>query len=86
VTRLALRHLLRRSFRDDLAAAISGVRAEVNHPVRAFDDVEVVFDDEDGMAGVHEALENLKQHANVVEVQAGGGFVEEKQSSSIELP
>ena len=62
--------------RNNLTAAISGFRAEVNHPVSAFDDVEVVFDDDDGMARVHEALENPDQHADVVEVQTGGGFVE----------
>ena len=79
MTRLALRHFLRCAAGNDLPAAIAGFRAEVNHPVRAFDHVKVVFDDDDGMARVHEALENLEQHAHVVEVQAGGGFVEEKQ-------
>ena len=81
-TRLTLRHFLRRSCRDDLSTAISGFRAKINHPVSALDHVEVVFNDDDGIARVHEALENLEQHAHVIEVQASGGFVEEKQCSS----
>src|SRR5437773_10982376 len=31
------------------------------------------------MPGVHQTLENLEQQSHVVEVQAGGGFVEEEQ-------
>jgi len=34
------------------------------------------------MTRVHEPLENFHQHAHVVEMQAGGGFVEQKQRSS----
>jgi hypothetical protein len=41
-----------------------------------------MLDDDHGMPTVHEALKNFQQHAHVVEVQAGGGFVEEEKSSS----
>ena len=82
VTCLAIRHVFWRSLGNNLSAAIAGFRAEINQPVGTLDDVEVVFNDNDGMARIHEALENLQQHAHVVEVQAGGGFVEKKQSRS----
>jgi hydrogenase/urease accessory protein HupE len=78
VAGFALGHLFRRSARHQLTAAIAGFGAEVNHPVRAFDHVEVVLDDDDGMVGIHQALENLEQHADVVEVQTGGRFVEKE--------
>ena len=40
-------------------------------------DVEVVFDDENGVAAVNEAVEDFDENADVVKVQARGGFVEE---------
>ena len=43
----------------------------------ALDDVEVVFDDDDGVAVVGEAVQDLEEVADVGEVQAGGGFVED---------
>jgi hypothetical protein len=40
------------------AAAVAALGAEVDDPVGAFNDVEVVLDDEDGVAAVDEALED----------------------------
>lgn len=79
VTRFALRHFLRRARGDELSAAFAGFGTEVDHPVRGFDDVEIVLDDQQRVAGVHQALENFQQPAHVVEVQAGGGFVEQEE-------
>ena len=42
---------------DELAAVFSRFWAEVENPVGGFDDVEVVFDDEEGMAGIDELPE-----------------------------
>ena len=41
------------------------------------DDVGVVLNDEDGVAGVAEAEDGSQELFDVVEVEAGGGFVEE---------
>jgi hypothetical protein len=73
------RHLFGCAGSDEFPTALARVGAEIDDPVGAFDDVEVVLDDEDAMAGVHEALEDLEQHAHVVEVQAGGRLVEEEE-------
>src|SRR6266436_5770580 len=61
---------------DDAAAAFAAFRAEVNDPVGLFDDVEMVLDDEHGVAEINEALQDVEELSNVVEVQAGGGLVE----------
>ena len=37
----------------------------------------VVFDDNHGVAPLHEPIQDVEQHAHVLEVQAGGGFVEQ---------
>ncbi len=60
MTGLTSRHFLRRSLSHDLPAASTSFRAEVNHPIGAFDHVEVVFDHDDGMARIHKTLENLQ--------------------------
>ena len=64
---------------NDLPALVAGVGAEVNDPIGGLHDVEVVLDDEHGVAGIHEPLKDLKEHAHVVEVQAGGRLVEQEQ-------
>src|SRR5690606_16584320 len=44
---------------DDFAATVATLRAKVDDPVRCLDDVEIVFDDHDGIALVAQ----LVQHA-----------------------
>ena len=64
---------------DNLPALVAGVGAEVDDPIGGFHDLKVVLDDDDGVTGVHQALENSQQHAHIVEVQAGGRLVEEEE-------
>src|SRR5947209_2661257 len=66
----------------DLAAALAAVGAEVEDVVGVADDVEVVLDDDDGVAEVGEAVEDFEEFAHVVEVEAGGGLVEEVEGAS----
>jgi len=68
--------LFGRALRDDAAAAFAAFRAEVDDPVGLLDDVEIVLDDQDGVAERDEALENIEEFADVVEVKAGGGLIE----------
>ena len=62
---------------DDVAAVFARVGSQVDDPVCAFDHIEVVFYDEDGVAAVNEAVEDFDEDADVVKVQSRGGFVEE---------
>ena len=74
-----LRDVFGRAFGDELAAVFAGLGAEVEDPVGAFDDVEVVLDDQQAVAGVDEALEDAEQALDVGEVEAGGGLVEDEE-------
>ena len=67
---------------DDLAAAISALRPEIDQPVAALDHFEVVFDDHEGVARVGEALEHREQLSDIVEVKSGGRFVEDVERVS----
>src|SRR6516165_4768424 len=71
------RDLFRGALGDDPAAALSAFGAKVDDPVGLLDDVEMVLDDEHGVAQIDEALQDVEEFADVVEMQAGGGFVED---------
>ena len=64
---------------DELAAVFSGFGAEVEDPVGGFDDLVVVLDDEQGVAGIDEVLEDGEQAFDVVEVEACGGLIENEK-------
>src|SRR3974377_2215297 len=64
------RDLFRGTLRDDAAPALPAFGTEVDNPVGLLDDVQMVLDDEHGVAQIDEALENVEQLAHVVEMQA----------------
>ena len=51
-------------------------------PVGGLDDVEVVLDHDDGVAGVAQLVQHLQQQVDVGEVQAGGRLVEDVQRAA----
>ena len=72
-------NLFRGAAGDDRAAFGAGFGADVDDPVGSFDDVQIVFDDDDRVAVVDQAVEHFEQFCEVVEVEAGRGFVEQVQ-------
>ena len=53
------RHVLRRPFGDQFAAAVSRQRPEVDQPIGVLDQIEVVLDQYDGIAGVHKPMQHV---------------------------
>src|SRR5437879_10069034 len=74
--------LLRRAARDDLATALAAFRAKVDQPVGRLDDVEVVLDHDDRVAFVAQAVEHVEELCDIVEVQTGGGLIEDVEGSA----
>jgi hypothetical protein len=70
---------------DDLTAAAAAFGAHVDDPVGRFDDVEIVLDDEEGAAAFDELAEGGEEFGDVVEVEAGGGLVEDVQGAAASL-
>src|SRR6266702_5981419 len=66
----------------DLAAGAAAFGAHVDDPVGGLDDVEVVLDDEQGAAALDEFAEGAEELGYVVEVEAGGGLVEDVEGSA----
>src|SRR5713226_5828495 len=73
------RHLLWSTRRNNTAALRPGTRSQIDHPIGAFDDVEVVLDYDDRVAGIHQPVEHATEHAHVVEMEARRGLVEDVQ-------
>ncbi len=77
-----MRHqVTRRAGDDDFAAGIAALGTEIDDPVRGADHVEVVLDDDQRVPGRDQLAQCAHQLGHVVEVQAGGGLVEEQQRS-----
>ena len=74
-------HLVRRAGADDFPARIAAFRTEIDDPVRGADHVEIVLDHHHRMPGDDELAQGGEQLGDVVEMQAGGGFVEQEQLS-----
>ena len=72
-------HVVGRAGADDQAAGLAALGPEVHDPVGGADDVEVVLDDHQGVPCRQQLAEGPHQLGDVVEVQARGGLVEEKQ-------
>jgi hypothetical protein len=68
---------LRRALGDDFAAAVAGFGAEVEDPVGLGGDGHVVLDDDDGVAFIDEAVEDVDEAADVLVVEADGGLFDE---------
>ena len=62
---------------DQAAAVFSPLGAEIDEPVGIADDIQIVLDDDDGVAQVREAMQDVQQLLHVVEMQAGRGLVKQ---------
>ena len=62
-----------------LAAALAALRSQIDDPVGGADDVEVVLDHQQRMAGLEQQPEGVHQARDVLEMQAGGGLIEDQQ-------
>ncbi|OIQ93571.1 hypothetical protein GALL_245310 [mine drainage metagenome] len=71
----------RRAGDDDLPAGVAPLGAEVDDPVGRGDHVQVVLDQHHAVPGVHQFVQGPQQLGDVVEVQAGGGFVQQIEAA-----
>ena len=67
----------------DLAAVLASAGAHVDDVVGGLEDVEVALDDEDGVAAVDELDEEGEECADVLEVESGGGLVQNEEGSAV---
>ena len=80
---LDARDFLGRPFCNEQAAVGSRFGAEIDHMVRAFDHFEIVLDHEQRIPLLHETVEDLHEHRDVVKVQSGRRLVEDEQRGGL---
>jgi hypothetical protein len=71
--------LFRGALAHQVAAAVAAFRPQVQDPVGAADQVQVVLDHQQRVALRQQVVEGPQQLGDVVEVQARGGLIEQKQ-------
>src|SRR5215831_7373678 len=67
----------------DFSALVPAFWAEVNEPIAGLDDLEIVLDYQEGGAGFEQLAKGRQELGNVVEVKAGGGFVENVEDPGV---
>ena len=80
LTRITFRvscNILGRAAGYHRASLVPSLGTEVNYPVGSFYDVEVVLDDEHGIAALAKAGENFYEFVHIVRVQSRRGLVED---------
>src|SRR3989441_6460484 len=70
-------NVLGRADGDHAATLVPALGPEVDDPVGRLDDVDVVLDDDHGIALVHELVEDFQEPSDVGEVQPRGGLVQD---------
>src|SRR5262249_359974 len=76
------RDLLRRALRDHRSPAIAALGTEVDDVIGGLDHVEVVLDPDRRVAAVGETPQYSEQALDVVEMESGGGLIEDVERPS----
>src|SRR6202020_2979311 len=74
------RHLLWCPLGYEPPAFFATFGAEVNNPIGIADHIQIVFDDDDRIAQVTQPVQDVEQFSYIVEVQAGGGLIQQVKS------
>ena len=72
-------YFFRGTYRYDISAFVSAFRSEVDYIIGTFDNVHIMFDDDNAVSPSDECVEGIQQLVDVVEVQSGGWFVKNTQ-------
>ena len=69
-------HFLRRSEKDDLTTGSTTVRSHINEPVCLLHHIQIVLDDNNGVATIYQAVQQFHDLLNIGSVETGGGLVQ----------
>src|SRR3989344_9027576 len=62
-------HVLGSALSDDFPARIPPLGAQIDYPIRAFDDVQIMFNDHHSVALLHQFAQNMQQPFDIVKMQ-----------------
>ena len=64
---------------NDLATIFAGLWSDIDEIIGCFDDIEIMFDNDDGMSEIGECVKDLDELSYIVGMEPGGGFVEDEE-------
>ena len=62
---------------QDLTSSAASFRTEIDDMVGGLNNVEIVLDDDDGMAGIDQTVQAVEEFLSIGEMEARGRFVED---------
>ena len=74
--------LFRCALSNHLTAVITAVGTQVDDPVRDFDDIHVVLNDQNGVSAFHQRLKDLDQFVNVSGMQTDRRLIQHIERSA----
>src|SRR5678816_1916671 len=75
-------NVLGRSTGDNQPAAQSAVGAKIDDPVSRLDDIQIVLDNEHRITPLHQSVQHVEQHPDILKMQARGGLVEDIEGAA----
>jgi len=75
-------NVLRRPCENKPASLVPAVRPKINDIVRGFYHVQIMLDDQDRIAAVNQALQDLQEFIHVGKMQACGGLIQNVKSAA----
>ena len=75
-------NFLRRTGGDDAATGLATLGPEIDDVVRAFHDLEVVLDNDDGISGCPQPQQDVDEQFDIGKMEAGRGLVEEVERAA----
>ena len=61
----------------DFDLMINILRAEIDDIISGFDDVKVMFNDDDGVPGINKAIDNIEKFLDIAEMKPRRGFIKD---------
>ena len=74
--------LLRCSFSNNCTSPFSAFGTEIDDPIRSFDHIKIMFNDDDGVPFIDKFVQHIEEHFYIVKMQPGGRFVQNIESIS----
>ena len=71
--------IFRRPRSDDRTTSVTAFRAQINEIISCFDDIEIMFNDNDRISAIDEELQDIHQLVDIRRMQPRRRFVEDIQ-------
>src|SRR6516225_3598565 len=82
---VVLCQFFRRPRSDENAAIVTCLRPQIDQVICGLDDVQVMFDNDYGVASIDETMKNMQKCCDIIEMESGGGFVEYQERMTAAL-